>query len=214
MSLRSNQSIVIEMDSSLTKGEQRVLLGIARQAIVGAIVHKQNWIPGQVCGQLAELRGAFVTLEMRGHLRGCVGQPNARNNLARTVAHCAVSASREDTRFSPVRANEVDEISIEISVLSKMEPVELDQIEIGRHGLMVVRGGFRGLLLPQVALKRCWTRKRFLEETCRKACLPSIAWQLAGTHLYGFTADVFTEVEFTVDGSSPKGDFPSHTRFL
>jgi AmmeMemoRadiSam system protein A len=180
---------------TLNKEDQIALLGIARQAIVEAVVHGRIWKPATLQGALAETRGVFVTIERRGKLRGCVGQVAAPDPLALAVAHCAVAAASNDSRFSRIRPQEVAELTIEISILSPPEPIRPEQIEIGIHGLMVVCGPFRGLLLPQVAAEHRWTRERFLEETCEKADLPSDAWKSAETQLFGFTAELFSETE-------------------
>ena len=213
MSPPSDQSFNLSKCSTFNRAEQRTLLQIARYAIVETIVHQRIWRPEPEGSKLLEPRGAFVTLEQRGRLRGCVGQPTAQYSVARTVAHCAVAAAREDTRFRPIQPTDLAELSIEISVLSPMEPVDPGQIEIGRHGLFVVRNDLKGLLLPSVASERGWTPERFLSETSRKAGLPSNSWQLPGTQLYSFTADVFSEDEFIQDTDSPSVAPLSQTRF-
>lgn len=113
--------------------------------------------------------------------------------LADVVARSAINAALNDTRFLPVRADEISELEIEISVLSALERILPEAITAGEHGLLVVRGPLRGLLLPQVASERNWTAVRFLEETCVKAGLPRDAWRDPATEVYGFTAEIFTE---------------------
>jgi AmmeMemoRadiSam system protein A len=181
------------------------LLEISRRAIVEAIVRSRNWLPPAPQGKLAERRGVFVTLDRRGKLRGCVGQVTAPDPLALAVSHCAVAAARNDKRFSPVRPHEVPELTIEISVLSAFETIQLAQIEIGRHGLMVVRGPSRGVLLPQIAVEHQWTPERFLRETCDKAGLPEDAWKLPETQLFGFTAEQFSEASLPAAVSQLRG---------
>jgi AmmeMemoRadiSam system protein A len=185
---------------SLSKDDRHTLLAIARQAILEAVVNGRTWKPANLQGALAESRGVFVTLERRGKLRGCVGQLAAPDPLAQAVAHCAVAAARDDSRFTPVRPNEVADLTIEISVLSSLEAIRAEQIEIGRHGLMIACGPFHGLLLPQVAVEHRWTRERFLQETCEKARLPSDSWKSPDTQLFGFTAELFSEADL------PSGD--------
>jgi AmmeMemoRadiSam system protein A len=175
------------------------LLEIARRAIVDFLIHKRLWRPEPVSEKLATAGGAFVTLMFRGRLRGCVGMPASNDSLARTVAHCAVAAATEDTRFKPVGPDEVAGLAIEISVLSPLAPIQPDEIEIGRHGLVVERGAFRGLLLPQVPVERHWSRERFLAETCEKAGLPAGAWKSPETQLFGFTAEVFSEISHSIE---------------
>ncbi len=145
---------------------------------------------------LARPSGVFVTLERGRRLRGCIGQVEPIESLAIAVARCAIAAAHEDPRFEPVVLPELPEIEIELSVLSALEPIRPEMIEVGRHGLFVTRGSRRGLLLPQVAGDRGWHRERFLEETCAKAGLEPHAWRDPATLLRAFTAEVFSERDF------------------
>ena len=141
---------------------------------------------------LLQERGAFVTLKKHGQLRGCIGRLIAEGPLYLTVQRVAMEAAVNDARFPPVTPDELPEIEIEISVLSPLEPVEdISQIEVGKHGLLIVKGGHQGVLLPQVATEQGWDRKEFLRGVCRKAGLPEDAWKDA--KLYIFTAEVFGE---------------------
>ena len=173
--------------------EERVfLLDVARKAIAAAI-EQREFRPEPLTPNVAEPRGAFVTLMLNGQLRGCVGQILATDPLTHAVAHSAVSAAFGDPRFMPLTAAELPQVHIEISVLSPLKPIRPEDIRTGEHGLMVCCGGRRGLLLPQVATEFGWGAQMFLEQTCRKAGLPSDAWQQRGTELYGFTAEKFGE---------------------
>jgi AmmeMemoRadiSam system protein A len=146
----------------------------------------------------SELRarsGVFVSLHRKAELRGCIGQLTPENELFRTVQRCAVSAAVEDLRFAPVREEELDELTIEISVLSPFRRVrDPNEIEVGRHGIYMVSGSQRGLLLPQVATEYGWDRTTFLNQTCRKAGLPDDAWRSSSTSIQAFEAQVFSEV--------------------
>jgi AmmeMemoRadiSam system protein A len=184
-----------EFPESLSYDDKNALLRIAREALTETIVHGHRWQPDSVAGLLAEPRAAFVTLELRGKLRGCVGQVEAHKSLASTVARCAIAAALEDDRFNPVQPDEVAQLTIEISVLSQLRPITLGEIEIGKHGLVVERAPFRGLLLPQVAAERNWTADRFLAETCLKAGLPREAWKSREARMLSFTAEIFSESE-------------------
>jgi AmmeMemoRadiSam system protein A len=184
---------------ALSPEEKNALLQIARRSLVEAIVHGRRWQPDAPVGKLAEPRGAFVTLHLGKRLRGCVGQVEPHNSLAFTVARCAISAAREDDRFNSVQADEVPQLTIEISVLSPPKPITPNEIVIGTHGLIVECGPFRGLLLPQVAAERNWTAEKFLSETCLKAGLPSDAWKSAETKIFGFTAEIYSEAESAVE---------------
>jgi AmmeMemoRadiSam system protein A len=110
--------------------------------------------------------------------------------LGKTVAQCAVSAAREDPRFAPLRPEEVEDVEIEVSVLTPLQPIAAEDVVIGEHGLLIEQGAKRGLLLPQVAVEHELDRERFLQETCRKAGLPADAWKSNETRIFGFTCEI------------------------
>src|SRR5215469_6843728 len=141
---------------------------------------------------LAELRGAFTTLHLHGKLRGCIGYVIPTHSLYRTVAETAQAAAFDDPRFRPVTAEEARELQIEISVLSRLQPVRPEEVLVGVHGLVVTCGGRRGLLLPQVPVQWGWDRDNFLAQTCLKAGLSQDSWR-HGAELQAFTAEVFGE---------------------
>jgi AmmeMemoRadiSam system protein A len=180
----------------LPETERRALLELARRALTEAVLHGNVPDVPLPAGLLAQPAGVFVTLHHAGRLRGCLGQVEPSLPLAEAVAQMAIAASRADPRFEPVTAGELSGLEIEISVLSPMKPVASEQIEVGRHGLLVRRGAFRGLLLPQVPEQYHWSRERFLEETCVKAGLPRDAWEDPETQIEAFTAEVFSEAQF------------------
>lgn len=137
--------------------------------------------------------GAFVTLEKHGDLRGCIGTTQAKRPLYQTVQWAAIAAAVQDPRFPSVVPEELEEIEIEISVLSPLRPIEdVNEVQVGVHGLYIVKGQRSGLLLPQVATEQGWDREAFLRGVCRKAGLPEGCWR-EGAQLYVFTADVFEE---------------------
>jgi len=142
-----------------------------------------------------EAGAAFVTLKRGDELRGCVGVLSATKPLVHTVGEMALSAALSDPRFPPVAASELDDLTIEISVLSPPQPIRPEQIEVGVHGLVVVRGLNRGVLLPQVATENNWDRETFLAHTCLKAGLPEDAWRDPQTSILAFAAQVFGEKE-------------------
>jgi len=176
-----------------TLEEQRTLIELAHRAIEAALdgKHVETTAPTP---RLEEKRGAFTTLHLNGSLRGCVGYVEAIYPLYRTVAETAVAAAFYDSRFWPVTPQEAPELKIDISVLSVPRPIQPEEVEVGRHGLVVSHNGRRGLLLPQVPVEHGWDRDTFLAQTCLKAGLPVDAWQ-NGALLQGFTAEVFGEHE-------------------
>lgn len=137
--------------------------------------------------------GAFVSLHKQAQLRGCIGMVESNFPLGATLARCAIGAALEDRRFRPMELGELSKVAIEVSLLSPMAPAKPDEIEPGRHGVLIRKDNFSGLLLPQVAEKYRWTRERFLDETCRKAGLPPGAWRQPDATLLAFTAEVFSE---------------------
>lgn len=182
--------------SPLPETERRALLELARRALTESVLHGSSPEIPLPTENLAEPAGVFVSIHHEGRLRGCLGKVEAIASVAEAVVFCAVSVARDDPRFEPVRAEELPGLEIEISVLSRLEPIMPEQIEVGRHGLLVRRGAFRGLLLPQVPAHYHWSGARFLEETCVKAGLPRDAWEDPETRIEAFTAEVFSEAEF------------------
>lgn len=176
----------------LNEADQQVLLRLARQALEESVRECRLSEIYEPPSTLREPCGAFVTLHEGGHLRGCIGYVEPLKPLFATVRECAVAAALRDPRFEPVTPKELPALHVEISVLSPLVDIRPDQIEVGRHGLLVSRGAQRGLLLPQVAVEWKWDRKHFLEETCLKAGLPPDAWR-KGARIQAFTAQVFQE---------------------
>jgi AmmeMemoRadiSam system protein A len=183
----------------LSEADRRALLDLARRAIAEAVSLQRP--PGSIPqrGVFADKLGVFVTLHARGRLRGCIGVVEAFEPFGEALARCAAGAALHDPRFSPLRAEELPEVQIEISVLSPLEPIRPENIEIGKHGLLILQGSKRGLLLPQVATEHKLGREQFLEETCRKAGLNAQAWQEPEAQILGFTCEVFSEAERVVE---------------
>ena len=176
----------------LTEKEKTTLLDIVKKAIMAKFNDKE--IPKLTLESqtLKERRGAFVTLKKHGHLRGCIGYIKAVKPLWETVREMAVAAAFHDPRFPSLKAEEVEDLTFEVSVLSPLKRIKnIDEIEVGKHGLYIVRGYNSGLLLPQVAVEYGWDREWFLQETCHKAGLPRQAWKDKETEIYIFSADYF-----------------------
>ena len=184
---------------SVTLGdqEQQLLLRLARQTVTARLKDQSppKVDPAQLSAILKENGACFVTLENRGRLRGCIGHLVAHEPLYKNVIHNAKAACR-DRRFvnNPVTARELDQLHIEISYLTPMKKMEDPaNIVVSRHGLMIVMGPNRGVLLPQVASRYGWTPEEFLSQTCLKAGLPVDAWKRPDAELYCFEAEVFGE---------------------
>ncbi|MDP9337915.1 MAG: AmmeMemoRadiSam system protein A [Acidobacteriota bacterium] len=178
---------------SPSESDRQKLLLLARQAITEAVTRRK--LPPAIPrdGVFGEHRGVFVTVHVRGDLRGCIGTTEAGEPLGDAIVRCGASAALQDPRFVPLGAADLPDLHIEISLLSPLTTMRPDEIEIGRHGLVISDEGHRGLLLPQVAVEHNFSREEFLAETCRKARLPRDAWQWPSTRLEGFTCEVFSE---------------------
>ena len=171
--------------------ERALLLRLAHESIESALEGRDLPLdPPSV--HLAEQRGAFTTLYLRGELRGCVGYVFPVASVYRTVAETARAAAFDDGRFYPVRIEEAPLLRVSLSILSALNPIRPEDVAVGRHGLLISQGGHRGLLLPQVPVEHGWNRDTFLEQTCRKAGLPGDAWR-HGAEFQAFTAEVFGE---------------------
>jgi AmmeMemoRadiSam system protein A len=181
----------------LNETQRSQLLRIARESIAAVLEGRRPPQPDPETIEAALRRpsGVFVTLNDRqGELRGCIGSIQPVAPLYEAVASSASSAAFRDPRFPPVAPGELESLHLEISVMSPIVPVEnVEEIEVGRDGLIVSRGPRAGLLLPQVASEYEWDRETFLRQTCHKAGLPSDAWRQPGTTIEKFSAEVFGE---------------------
>jgi uncharacterized protein len=175
--------------NELSREERKLLLKVAHEAILASLEHREMSL-SSIPPHLTEPRGAFTTLYFRGELHGCVGHVYPIDSLYRTIAETARAAAFEDTRFWPITLDQAAELEISLSILSPLRTVQPDQVEVGRHGLLVSLHQHRGLLLPQVPIEHGWDRVTFLEQTCGKAGLPADAWQTGG-QIEVFTAEVF-----------------------
>ena len=179
----------------LADAERRYLLDLARKTIADRLKSSvaPSPVPPETRAALRAHQGAFVTLHGRGQLRGCIGYIQADRPLEEVVVDAAAAAAFSDFRFAPVQKAELAGLSIEISVLSRPVRVSApEEVQVGRHGIIISRGHSRGLLLPQVATEHSWDRATFLSQGCLKAGLPPDAWQKGAT-IEVFEAEVFGE---------------------
>lgn len=177
--------------AQLSKTERESLLNFARKNISWKLGNEENKPVIEMTGVQC---GAFVTLRKGGKLRGCIGNIISDRPLSETICDMSVSAAFRDPRFTPLSKDELDNISIEISILSPLEKVEhISKIKQGRDGLYVKNGFYSGLLLPQVATEQNWDRETFVNQTFKKAGLDSSYRDDENTEIYSFTAEVFSE---------------------
>jgi len=182
----------------LTKEEKKSLLKLARESIKYYFENKsllsvdENKI--SLTENLKRIQGAFVTIKINGNLRGCIGHIEPVQELYKDVIENAVNAAFKDPRFSPLTEEEFKKITIEISALSPITKVNnLDEIKVGKHGLIIRKGFYSGVLLPQVPIENGWNKIQFLENLCYKAGLKKDDYKEA--NLYKFSAEVFSEEE-------------------
>jgi AmmeMemoRadiSam system protein A len=181
------------MAELLTKKEQRDLLKIARETIVSYVTSAVIPAVEAVSKGLNLESGCFVTIKQHGQLRGCIGNFVSDKPLYRLVQEMAVSAATRDPRFYPMKVLDLDAFELEISVLSPLELISsVDEIQVGTHGIYLIKNNYRGVLLPQVATEYGWDRETFLKHTCLKAGLSENAWQ-KDCQIYIFSALVFGE---------------------
>jgi AmmeMemoRadiSam system protein A len=187
----------VETPFSLSDRDKNELLALARKSVEQAVEQRKQYEPDATASEaLNQDRGAFVTLSESGQLRGCIGYTSATKPLYLTVRDTATLAALRDPRFPPVSPSELPLLEYEISVLSPLRRVmDIQQIMVGRDGLLMKNGNYEGLLLPQVPVDQepKWDRQTFLEETCRKAGMKTACWKDADTDIFKFTAVVFHE---------------------
>ncbi len=181
----------------LNPTQKKRLLEIARASIETYLKTSKKLEVTETDEVLNSSMGAFVTLHEHGRLRGCIGNLVGSQPLYLTVRDMAIEAATGDPRFAPVREKEMADIHIEISALSPLKRVRsADEIELGTHGVIVRRGGYSGVYLPQVATETGWSKEEFLSSLCaHKAGLAADAWKDPRTELLVFTAEVFAETQ-------------------
>ena len=182
------------MTDSLTDQESLALLRIAREAIEAQV--KEGHYEVRPCSEAALNLpcGCFVTITRDKQLRGCIGNFRTDNPLYHEVAEMAMAAASQDPRFPPMDTRDLENFSLEISVLSPLRKItDPEEIRVGTHGIYLEKGHRRGVLLPQVATEYGWDRETFLQQTCRKAGLPDHAWQDSGIDIFIFSARILKE---------------------
>jgi MEMO1 family protein len=182
----------VGVDLGLTEKEKDTLREVVKKTLDSCV--KTGAVPECTVftGNLGRKLGAFVTLTKHGELRGCIGNLVGTRPLITTIAEMTREAALGDPRFPRVQPNELKDIEFEISVLTPIRRVkDVNEIVIGRDGIIMTQGYNKGLLLPQVATEWGWDLNTFLEQTCRKAGLPKDAWKDKNTVIEAFSAEVF-----------------------
>jgi len=179
---------------SIEPEQRAALVKLARSAAAAQVTGGPMPKVENPTGVLAEKRGCFVTLTNRGRLRGCIGTFVPREPLGETVVQMGAAAAR-DPRFvhDPITPDELDDLTVEVSVLSALQQTDdPEKLELGKHGIYIVRGAAAGCFLPEVATEMNWSVEQFLDNCCtHKAGLPPGAWRDPETKVYLFTSEKF-----------------------
>lgn len=179
------------MPTRLTHDEKRQLVALAREAITSQITGCPAKTLEIALDNFLQKLGCFVTIKVDNKLRGCIGNLISDKPLYLLVQEMAVAAATKDPRFYPMKKKDLDNFDLEISVLSPLHKIEnIEEIQVGAHGIYLDKDSHRGVLLPQVAIEYGWDRTVFLNQTCIKAGLPSDGWK-EGADIYIFSAEVF-----------------------
>ena len=175
--------------------DKKIMLSAAREVLTVCVKGEEVKMPESLSKLNSERMGIFITLHTtKGELRGCIGYLKGVESLPDAIVEMTKAASTQDPRFDPVKEAELDDIVLEISLLSQLKKINSpDAIEVGKHGLVISDGLNKGLLLPQVAIENNWDKITFLEHTCKKAHLPRDAWKSEKTEISIFSAEVFEE---------------------
>jgi len=175
----------------LNKKEQEQLLRLAKETILCQLNKQSLPVLTGYADSLQAVCGVFVTLKRQGQLRGCIGNIIGVYPLMEGVQKMALAAAFNDPRFPPLTLEEFDDLDVEISVLTMPQPIKsIDEIEVGRHGLIIRKGFYQGVLLPQVPVELNWNLDQYLAGISQKAGLPPDGWKEA--ELETFEAQVFS----------------------
>ena len=193
------------MSFQLSQDEATLLVQLARRAVENYLNTRKHSAPPEGLSQkLIQPCGVFVTISTvrnnEKELRGCIGYPYPTIPLAEAVVDSAINAATRDPRFPPLKPQELDRVVFEVSVLTPPQKIEAEnpkeyctKIKVGEDGLIIERGIYKGLLLPQVPVEWEWNEEEFLCQCCNKAGLPADYWLVQGTNVYKFQAIVFEE---------------------
>ncbi len=189
----------------LLKKEKVFLLKLARRVLENYFENKkeEKYLPPPEFKNLWKKKGAFVTLLKEKKLRGCVGILEAIYPLYEVIKEMALSAAFKDPRFPPLEVRELPFLEIEISVLSPLKKGSFEEVKVGKHGVYLVKGFNRGVLLPQVPVEHGWDKETFLRHVCLKAGLSPNCYNDPETEIYLFTAEIFKESDFKEEITLP-----------
>lgn len=186
-------------DYNITDEDGTVLVQSARKIVTEFLNGKKYQLDEPTKKRFSFDSGIFVTLNAFGELRGCIGFPLPQK-LSDALPDASIAAATQDPRFSPVSAEELDNITFEVTILTPPVQIRTDDplrlpnmIKVGKNGLIVKQGARSGLLLPQVPVEYGWSEKEFLDNTCHKAGLPQDCWKDKKTQVFSFEGIIFKE---------------------
>jgi len=184
--------------SKLSIDAKKALLKIARDIISYRLGITPGFEFSEIIEEsLNEKRGAFVTLHIEGNLRGCIGNFVSDEPLYKLISEMAISSAFSDPRFRPLSKDEFEKIDIEISALTPLTQIsDIEEIQVGKHGIYLIKDFYRGVLLPQVATDYGWDKYQFLDQTCIKAGMRPGCWKDKNCKILIFSAEVFGENDF------------------
>ena len=175
--------------------QKKALLKLARNTITRKLLPNTDTVSIDK-SKLEQFQGAFVTLHIGENLKGCIGYIIGFQPLHKSIEELAIAAAFKDSRFSPLSVDELDKVEIEISVLSVPSEIkDISQIVVGKHGLIITSGAYKGLLLPQVAVEQGWDRDEFFYHTCMKAGMNPKTVKIEDCLIQVFEAEIFSENE-------------------
>ena len=183
------------MTSKISSSSKNILLKVARKSLENFLKDRKHTTFEFHTSDLLQHRAVFVTLREKdsGKLRGCIGHVEARYPLVEAVAKTAISSALEDSRFTSLSKDELKNILIEINVLTRLNKISTNEIELGKHGLMLCKGSYSAIYLPEVPINQGWDRIEFLEELSLKAGLNRTDWKDKGTDIFCFESESWTE---------------------
>ena len=178
-----------------TEQDKQELLKVSRQTLTDYLDDYKEPKYETTLENLLKHYACFVTIndKVTNELRGCRGETSADRPLLTSVIKMSIASAVDDPRFFPLILQDVPNIKIEINVLSEMEPIKVDDVEVGKHGLLIKKSYMAGLLLPQVPVHYNWDKTTYLQQLCKKAGLPNDDWQSPDIRLYGFETIEWSE---------------------
>ena len=186
---------------NISDSDGKILVKMARTVVTKYLTNNTKILDHDFKEKFSFNAGVFVTINDKSGLRGCIGYPLAVKKLSDALTDAAISASTDDPRFPSIRQNELNDLVFEVTVLTSPEEIStsspeeiIQEVKIGRDGLIIEKDSQSGLLLPQVPVEYNWDVVDFLNHTCHKAGLPNGSWKDKDTKISKFQGIIFREI--------------------